>query len=223
MVPRGVGSLTTRVAVAAESAVERAGLVALLAGSPALTLVHATENVRDVEAITSAHDVDVVVIALRAPSDLVLPLELTPDLAHSAPALVILVDNAAIEWIAEAYARGVYAIFPRDVNADELHGAVQSAGAGLVTLTRENYAALAVGARVMRTSSAGHHVEALSPRESEILGMLADGLANKEIAVRLNISAHTVKSHVQSLFAKLGADTRAEAVAVGVRRGLILL
>ena len=222
MVPRGVGSLTTRVAVAAESAVERAGLVALLAGSPAVTLVHATENVRDVEALTSAHDVDVVVIALRAPSDLALPLELTPDLAHSAPALVILVDNPPIDWIAEAYARGVHAVFPRDVNADELHGAVQSAGAGLVTLTRENYAALGVGARVTRTSASAA-VEALTPRESEILGMLADGLANKEIAARLNISSHTVKSHVQSLFAKLRADTRAEAVAVGVRRGLILL
>jgi DNA-binding NarL/FixJ family response regulator len=217
-----VGSLTTRVAVAAESAVERAGLVALLAGSPAVTLVHATENVRDVEALTSAYDVDVVVIALRAPSDLALPLELTPDLAHSAPAVVILVDNAAIGWIAEAYARGVYAVFPHDVNADELHGAVQSAGAGLVTLTRENYAALGVGARVTRTSASAA-VEALTPRETEILGMLADGLANKEIAVRLNISSHTVKSHVQSLFSKLGADTRAEAVAVGVRRGLILL
>lgn len=222
MVPRGVGSLTTRVAVAAESAVERAGLVSLLAGSPAVTLVHATENVRDVEALTSAHDLDVVVIALRAASDLALPLELTPDLAHSAPALVILVDNASIDWIAEAYARGVHAVFPRDVNADELHGAVQSAGAGLVTLTRDNYAALGVGVRVTRTSASAA-VEALTPRESEILAMLADGLANKEIAVRLNISAHTVKSHVQSLFSKLGAYTRAEAVAVGVRRGLILL
>ncbi len=223
MVPRGVGSLTTRVAVAAESAVERAGLVALLAGSPALTLVHATENVRDVEALTSSHDVDVVVIALRATSDLSLPLELTPDLAHTAPALVVLVDNAPIEWLAEAYAHGVFAVFPHDVSADELHGAVQSAGAGLVTLTRENYAALGVGARVTRTSASARDVEALTPREREILGMLADGLANKEIAVRLNISSHTVKSHVQSLFGKLGADTRAEAVAVGMRRGLILL
>jgi DNA-binding CsgD family transcriptional regulator len=53
--------------------------------------------------------------------------------------------------------------------------------------------------------------------------MLADGLANKEIAARLGISSHTVKTHVQSVFAKLGAETRAEAVALGVRRGLIVL
>ena len=223
MVARGVGSLTTRVAVAAESAVERAGLVSLLAGSPAVTLVHATENVHDIESLTSTHDVDVVVIALRAPRDLVLPLELTPDLVHSAPALVVLVDNAPIEWLAEAYTHGVFAVFPRDVRADELYGAVQSAGAGLVTLTRENYSALGVGARVLRTSTTANDIELLTPRETEILGMLADGLANKEIAVRLHISSHTVKSHVQSLFSKLGADTRAEAVAVGVRRGLILL
>jgi len=209
--------------VAAESAVERAGLVSLLASSPAVTLVHVTENVRDIEALASSHDVDVVVIALRASSDLALPLELAPDFVHNAPALVVLVDNAPIEWVAEAYTHGVVAVFPRDVRADELHGAVQSAGAGLVTLTRENYAALGLGARVLRTSTTANDIELLTPRETEILGMLADGLANKEIAVRLHISSHTVKSHVQSLFAKLGADTRAEAVAVGVRRGLILL
>ena len=209
--------------MAAESAVERAGLVSLLASSPAVTLVHVTENVRDIEALASSHDVDVVVIALRAPSDLALPLELAPDFVHNAPALVVLVDNAPIEWVAEAYTHGVVAVFPRDVRADELHGAVQSAGAGLVTLTRENYAALGLGARGLRTSTTANDIELLTPRETEILGMLADGLANKEIAVRLHISSHTVKSHVQSLFAKLGADTRAEAVAVGVRRGLILL
>jgi len=209
--------------VAAESAVERAGLVSLLASSPAVTLVHVTENVRDIEALASSHDVDVVVIALRASSDLALPLELAPDFVHNAPALVVLVDNAPIEWVAEAYTHGVVAVFPRDVRADELHGAVQSAGAGLVTLTRENYAALGLGARGLRTSTTANDIELLTPRETEILGMLADGLANKEIAVRLHISSHTVKSHVQSLFAKLGADTRAEAVAVGVRRGLILL
>lgn len=217
-----MGSLTTRVAVAAESAVERAGLVALLASSPAITLVHASENVRDIEALTTDRDVDVVVVALRAASDLPLPIELTPDLAHSAPALVVLVDNAPLDWLAEAHKRGVLAVFPHDVSANELHGAVQSAGAGLVTLTREHYAALGVGARVLRATST-QGIESLTPRETEILTMLADGLANKEIALRLSISSHTVKSHVQSLFVKLGADTRAEAVALGVRRGLILL
>jgi DNA-binding CsgD family transcriptional regulator len=61
----------------------------------------------------------------------------------------------------------------------------------------------------------------VTPRESEVLGLLADGLANKEIGGRLGISAHTAKFHVESLLRKLGAVNRAEAVREGIRRGLI--
>ena len=63
----------------------------------------------------------------------------------------------------------------------------------------------------------------LSPREREILALLAEGMGNKIVAARLGISEHTVKTHVASVFHKLGADTRAEAVAIGARSGLILL
>jgi DNA-binding NarL/FixJ family response regulator len=63
----------------------------------------------------------------------------------------------------------------------------------------------------------------LSNREREILALLADGLVNKQIAARLGISTNTVKTHLELLFDKLGVTTRAEAVATGVRRGLLLL
>ncbi|HEY3112330.1 MAG TPA: LuxR C-terminal-related transcriptional regulator [Gemmatimonadaceae bacterium] len=63
----------------------------------------------------------------------------------------------------------------------------------------------------------------LSNREREILALLADGLVNKQIAARLGISTNTVKSHLELLFDKLGVATRAEAVATGVKRGLLLL
>ncbi|MFL5481396.1 MAG: response regulator transcription factor [Gemmatimonadaceae bacterium] len=63
----------------------------------------------------------------------------------------------------------------------------------------------------------------LSRREQEILALLADGLVNKQIAARLGISTNTVKTHLELLFEKLGVATRAEAVATGVRRGLLLL
>ena len=63
--------------------------------------------------------------------------------------------------------------------------------------------------------------EALTPRELEVLRMLADGLGNKEIADRLRISDHTAKFHVAQILAKLGAGSRAEAVAIGMRRGLV--
>ena len=63
----------------------------------------------------------------------------------------------------------------------------------------------------------------LSNREREILALLADGLVNKQIAARLGISTNTVKTHLELLFDKLGVATRAEAVATGVKRGLLLL
>lgn len=63
----------------------------------------------------------------------------------------------------------------------------------------------------------------LSRREQEILALLADGLVNKQIAARLGISTNTVKTHLELLFEKLGVTTRAEAVATGVKRGLLLL
>jgi DNA-binding CsgD family transcriptional regulator len=61
----------------------------------------------------------------------------------------------------------------------------------------------------------------LTPRETEVLGLLAEGLANKEIAARLSFSTHTAKFHVESVLRKLDAANRAEAVKEGIRRGLI--
>ena len=66
-------------------------------------------------------------------------------------------------------------------------------------------------------------VEELTPRELEVLGLLAEGLANKAIAYRLDISEHTVKFHVNSILSKLGAQSRTEAVIYATRLGLILL
>ena len=66
-------------------------------------------------------------------------------------------------------------------------------------------------------------VDALTPREREVLEMLASGLSNKEIAWRMKISEHTVKFHVASIFAKLDVSTRTEAVMQGIRKGLVMM
>lgn len=65
--------------------------------------------------------------------------------------------------------------------------------------------------------------EALTPRELEVLEALAQGLSNRGVAALLAISEHTVKFHVSSIFAKLGAENRTDAVRRGVRRGLVAL
>lgn len=64
-------------------------------------------------------------------------------------------------------------------------------------------------------------VEALTTREHDVLALLADGLSNRDIAARLDISEHTVKFHLASIFGKLGASTRTEAVQRGLRLGVI--
>jgi ATP/maltotriose-dependent transcriptional regulator MalT len=64
-------------------------------------------------------------------------------------------------------------------------------------------------------------IEALTAREHDVLALLADGLSNRDIAARLDISEHTVKFHLASIFGKLGASTRTEAVQRGLRLGVI--
>ncbi len=81
--------------------------------------------------------------------------------------------------------------------------------------------AVAVGLRVSLPDAEPH--APLTPREQEILACLGEGLSNKAAARRLGISAHTVKFHLEAVFAKLGATSRTDAVARGVRAGLILL
>jgi DNA-binding CsgD family transcriptional regulator len=67
----------------------------------------------------------------------------------------------------------------------------------------------------------GDHI--LTPREREILTLLGEGLVNREIGVRLGISEHTVKTHLAAIYEKLKVSNRAEAVATGLRRGLVML
>lgn len=73
----------------------------------------------------------------------------------------------------------------------------------------------------VRIDSAGQPVETLTPRERDVLGLVADGLGNREVAHALAISEHTVKFHLASIFGKLGASSRTEAVQRGLRLGLI--
>ena len=65
--------------------------------------------------------------------------------------------------------------------------------------------------------------EELTPREHEVLEMMVEGLSNKEIAVQLNVSVHTVKFHISSILGKLGAASRTEATTIGLRLGLITI
>ena len=101
---------------------------------------------------------------------------------------------------------------PRDADASQIDAAIRAVSAGLIVRLPDGMDA---GFGAMRETD-GHAL--LTPRELEVLATLAEGMTNKAIARRLNISLHTVKFHVESLFRKLGARTRTEAVAKASER-----
>jgi len=136
--------------------------------------------------------------------------------------IVVLSEHSEPRWFAEALRAGVRAILPTNISPDELVAGLEAAAAGLIVLHPAEVDGMFPAAEPPSTPLA-ELVEPLTPRESEVLQMLASGLANKEIAARLAISEHTVKFHVASILGKLGAASRTEAVSLGIRRGLVLL
>ena len=136
--------------------------------------------------------------------------------------IVVLSEHSEPRWFAEALRAGVRAILPGNISPDELIAGLEAAAAGLIVLHPAEVDRMFPAAEPA-SSPLAELIEPLTPRESEVLQMLASGLANKEIAARLAISEHTVKFHVASILGKLGAASRTEAVSLGIRRGLVLL
>jgi DNA-binding NarL/FixJ family response regulator len=114
---------------------------------------------------------------------------------------------------------------PANATAAEIGAAILAAAHGLVVLTQPQARRLATQQQTMHPDAAHHDeefpTEALTARELQVLRMLSDGLGNKQIAGQLGISGHTAKFHVAQILAKLGARSRAEAVFIGIRRGLV--
>jgi NarL family two-component system response regulator YdfI len=140
----------------------------------------------------------------------------------SEAAIVVLSDRFEPGRLAEALRAGVRAILPGDMSPDQIVAGLEAAAAGLIVLHPAEVDAMFPAAEPA-SSPLAELIEPLTPRESEVLQMLASGLANKEIATLLAISEHTVKFHVASILGKLGAASRTEAVTLGIRRGLVLL
>lgn len=220
-----------RVLVAADSVIVRAGLEALL-----------TAREDTLEVLGSSADGALLSQALEDFSPDVVLLECIPQdeepileklLALSAvslppPALVVLADDPEGAWTAEVLRSGVRGVVPRSATAEEIVSAVEAAAIGLVVLHPDVVDSLlsvlpSVGASFGQTRDTPTPMQALTPREIEVLGMLAEGLGNKTIARRLGISEHTVKFHVSSIFQKLNASSRTEAVTLGAKLGLIML
>ena len=222
-----------RVLVSAASSITRAGLERLLEKQPSLHLVGAISSSDGLPPAIAENDPDVVLLHLEAQAAETNWEEL---IALAVP-IVLLADEADLVSATAALAGGVKAILLGDATGAELAAAAHSAAAGLLTLSgdladlvRQGLLAHSreeaddsdnsVGGPVPIADASPEH---LTLREREVLEMMMEGLSNKEIAAHLNISAHTVKFHISSILGKLGASTRTEAAAIGLRRGLITI
>lgn len=136
--------------------------------------------------------------------------------ARGMPAVVVVTRDEGVAAELVAIGTPGWAIVPPDATGAELAAAVLAAGRGFAVRPTA-----AVGGESGEAPPG--LIEALTPREREVLNFVAEGLPNRAIAARLGISEHTVKFHLASIFGKLGASTRTEAVRAGVRAGLVTL
>jgi DNA-binding NarL/FixJ family response regulator len=131
--------------------------------------------------------------------------------------LLLSEDDRSVSLLREFAPHGWGVVSP-DTSPEELSAAIVAVAQGLVVLPRT------LTGRLLRGHEAVEEpTEPLTTREREVLGLLGQGLSNKMIARDLRISEHTVKFHVSSIYAKLGAASRTEAVGLGARLGLISL
>ena len=197
-----------RVLIAARSAMTRAGLETLVASAPGLQLAGSYPDAAAAEALHPD-----VLLAEGALEDL-------PPLAARAPAIVLLSSEAQPAFTHEAFKLGVRAVLARDASPGAILAAVEAAAGGLAVIEPGELEPLLAASVPAPVSIAA---AALTARELDVLRLVAEGDANKEIAWKLGISEHTAKVHVASILGKLSAGSRTEAVTIGIRRGLVLI
>jgi NarL family two-component system response regulator YdfI len=210
-----------RVFIVAASPLARTGLQSLLSDSD-VEIASIVSNFESLASQLPDAEADIILVEASGEQfERVMDSLASSQLASEAT-IVVLSDHSEPKWAGEALRAGVRAVLPTDILPDQLVAALEAAAAGLIVMHPKEVDAMFPAAEPASRPLA-EVAEPLTPRESEVLQMLASGLANKEIAARLKISEHTVKFHVASILGKLGAGSRTEAVSLGIRRGLVFL
>jgi DNA-binding NarL/FixJ family response regulator len=216
-----------RVALIAPSYALRLGLKALMAetaglpGTPShVEIVQEASSLDQLVGFLEQVQVQVLVIAGEAAS--------TPALRQAAQArpggisLLLLSDDPQAAGQLPFLGLRAWGVLPSDSSPAEIQSALQAVFEGLLVGTPElllpAFSNRSVGEQAVEAT-----VEQLTGREQQVLQLLARGLANKQIALQLGISEHTVKFHVSSIYARLGVTSRIEAVRLGVQQGLVVL
>ncbi len=211
-----------RVLVVASYPTVRAGLRAVVEGDAAFEVAGEADGVDTLAGQLEQLAPQVLLIDPGADADSVLEALEPLSTGNVLPPIVLIASS--IDTVSDVLERGVSGFLLPDATAEEIGAALRSAMSGLATIDRRAIPLLLEGrspADVTPTPEGDY--EDLTPREREVLQLIAQGLPNKTIALELGISEHTVKFHVGSILTKLDASSRAEALARAARVGLIVL
>lgn len=191
----------------------REGIAALIGNQTDMQLVAEACNGREAVELFRKHHPDITLMDLQMPD--MGGIDATSSIRGEFPdaRIIVLTTHAGDVQVARAFKAGARAYLLKGTLRKELLETIRAVHAGQKRLSPEVAAEVA------------EHVtdDALTPREIDVLRWVAGGNANKEIAAQLSLTEETVKSHIRNILAKLGANDRTHAVAIGLRRGIIEL
>ncbi len=211
--------MAIRLLIVDDHDIVRQGLRTFLGQDPAIEIVgEAADGRQALEQARQLHP-DVVLMDLLMPE--MDGLECTAAIRSALPHTEVLALTSIVgeELALEAYRAGAIGVMLKSAKLPELREAVKAAAAGQAQIPQ------AYASRLVRSvgpaTSAGKSVNSLTEREVEVLRWLARGKSNKEMAVSLQVSEATIKSHVSSILRKLGVDSRTQAATYAVQQGMV--
>jgi len=212
-----------RVVIADDQASVRQGLVLLLDGLPDIEVVGAAADGEQALALVTEHHPDAILLDLHMP--VLDGIGATRRLAaeHPGVAVVVLTTYADDSSVLDALRAGARSYLTKDADRADIARALHAAAGGLAVFDARVQATLLAAATAAPRPVPATPAQApddLTPREVEILGMIARGLTNPEIAAALYLSHHTIKTHISRIFAKTGSRDRAAAIGYASRHNI---
>ena len=219
--------MTIRVVVADDQPLLRTGFKALIATAPDLEVVGEAGDGREAVRLAGSAQADVVLMDIRMPvlDGIAATRLITGDEDLAGVRVLILTTFEIDEYVFEALRAGASGFLGKSAEADELLDAIRTVSRGDALLSPA--ATRSLISRFLATplappmdEAAGRGLAALTDRERELTVLVATGLSNEEIAAKLVLSPATVKTHVNRVFAKIGVQSRAQAVRYAISNGL---
>jgi DNA-binding NarL/FixJ family response regulator len=221
-----------RIVIADDQASVREGLVLLLGGLPGIDVVGAAADGEQALELVAEHRPDAILLDLHMPvlDGIGATRRLTAE--HPGVAIVVLTTYADDTSVLEALRAGARSYLTKDADRTDIARALQAAAGGLTVFDPRVHATLLAAASPAGPSPAGtapgpaaparppELPDGLTQREVEILGLIAQGMTNGEIAGRLFLSNHTVKTHINRIFAKTGSRDRVAAISYAQRHNI---